>query len=141
MKKLQGTLSISKVHASHEPNYVSLTVTDTLSGCEMVEVKISLEEFASALFSMANRPCEVEFNDSGPIGLKREYKTEVVFVPGDWNDRKKNAKRAVKKFETDGWKGCVEDCENSHRRVGGHVDGGANYTVSFTRYVPVEVKA
>jgi len=59
---------------------IRITITDEGSRCVAVEARVSLEDFAKALFS-SGADCAFEFNDSGRIGMLSENKEELVPVP------------------------------------------------------------
>lgn len=127
--KYQGSVTISRVSSSSR-DYVSITLKDDLSRCEVVEIKLSILEFGEALSGLALRPCEFEYSPETPVGKIRETKTELVTVPSS-----DHARDAVAAFEIDGWIGYDADASNSRCRT---ADG--RYRVSFHRFVDAEVK-
>lgn len=142
MKTLKGKLTITRVDGNVNESRMCIRVEDVLSGCEAVEVTCGIEAFAFALTAMASQPCDVEFNDSGVIGKKRETKEEVVHVPAhDYRGRDAAYAEALKPFEVDGWVARGGDLGNGHRRVKGggtRPSGGESYRAVFWRWVEVK---
>src|SRR5438046_3032372 len=97
---------------------VHLTVEDEISGCRVLDVYMSLEEFGKAVTASVADGV-MEFYPDGPIGMKHEHK-EIV-VPFDWSHNRGNIRaedEALAPFETDGWLGRRDDLHNHHRSVG-----------------------
>lgn len=136
MKTLQGKIVISRSSGRPNDRPFTIRLEDTLSGCIVVEIEMTHQEFADAITAHYTT-CQFDFNDSGAVGMKLETKTEVVKFKGGWDDRKdkREAMKALKPFEVDGWEGRVSDLFNVHNWVGGKSD---LYRVSFHRHVPVE---
>ena len=122
----------------------SVTITDRISGCVILEAELTMEAYAEGVLTARHSvPCVVDLNDSGVIGQKVERKQEAVWVPsGDFKDRNKTAAKALKPFEKDGWRGSVTDATNHHRWIrkpppeGEKEGSGFWYNVTFHRYVP-----
>lgn len=129
MKTLKGNLSITRPHYSDGTKLIHINLTDESSGCQVVEIRLSPEQFAEVLVGSSQRGCEFDFNDSGVIGKIREYKEEIVPRPKKYKDKEEVAE-ILKPFEIDGWKGHKEDVTNSHLWV-----GTGNVMVGFHRYV------
>ena len=137
-ENLKGRIIISRTHSNVEPHeFMSLTLTDSISGTRVIDARMSLKEFARAITS-TNADCTFSlYGDCA--GMKRETKEEIVFVPdGPHKERKERAKEALAEYEVDGWIGDVSDATNHHRRVGKEHDGGKDYRVSFVRFVDAE---
>ncbi len=136
MKNLQGKLTITKVTSSSKPDYVSLVIEEDKSHCRVIQIKISLEQFAKALFAFASRPCEIEFfNDAGNIGMTHEIKHEIIRQPARKGLASEDEFAAqLAPFETEGWVGRVSDLNNHHNMT----EDANCYTVFFERWVPAE---
>ncbi len=143
MSSLPGLITISRTYSNHDNERpISITLLDAASHCELIEINLSLEEFASALFSYTQRPCEFEYRPNCPVGKTREVKTESVFIPCvSYENKTKKAKlvrAAIKQFEVDGWKGCDNDASHRITTYTRKEDGnkeGYFVTVGFTRFV------
>lgn len=147
--KLKGRLTISKPHYSSGEDSVEITLVDELSGIEAFMIKATLEDFAKALFSSGHKPCEYEYVPNAPLGMLREYKTELVFVPSRYsassffNDKKRedSGERFVASFEVDGWKASLSDLSNNHHWTreplppGKKPGSDSMVRVGFIRYV------
>jgi hypothetical protein len=139
MKKLKGKITISRPRGSGD-QMATIEIIDQLSGCVAVGVEMPLQEFADALMGAGHVECDIEFNDSGVVGKKREVKRETVYIRGNRQskDRAANVAAAFGKFEVDGWEGRRDDVENFHRRVSGSPPPGMDgefYNVTFIRFV------
>ena len=134
---LKGEITISRVSSNKEDDYVSISVIDAEASVEIVNVKLSLAEYANVLTNHAHRPCEVDWNDTGTVGKVREWKE--VLVPYDiacFRDKGKAA-AAFAPFSIDGWRGRESDYFNSHRDL--LKDGKRYRRVIFERFVEREV--
>jgi hypothetical protein len=119
VRTLKGKLTISRISGGDEAEEVRITLLDTASFTEVVEIKMDLATFASALFGRGDKEVTFDLPDNPVIGKERQYKTEVVFVPDrhlyDWTEkREKVIAKALKPHEVDGWKGNPKDPENGH---------------------------
>lgn len=117
-KQLTGTLSISRT-SSNRPldRPIKITLEDELSRCRVVQIELTLADFAEALTGMFGVPCQFTWPSSSVVGKRHEHKTEVVFIPDKCTDRKdqESARKHFAEFEVDGWRGRVSDAFNSHR--------------------------
>jgi len=120
MKKLDANLSISRLFGGGTKDVVRIEIEDKLSSTIIVQLRMSLEEFASALFGTSGVSVKAEWY-TDRLGLKREWKREFV-KKGD-----------LHKFNVDGWRGRAEDLKNFHRR---QQDG--SFEVLFERWVEVD---
>lgn len=154
MKKLKGTITITRRDSSRDAPRFTITVRDELSSCYAIEVEMTAADFAMALSSCLS-PCEFEFNDSGVIGMTREWKTlEIPDIPDEETrnleydlmvpgDREKKlialAHKHLAPYEVDGWTGRTSDLFNSHNWVRGSKPRLTR--VNFERYVPTPEKS
>jgi hypothetical protein len=131
MKK--GTITIGRSHGGSEQSQeqpIHIEIRDEASGTRFIEVQMSLEAFASALFGLSSQDCSFELRTEN-VGKIREMKYELIPAPDItcFSDRERQAKQILEPFEIDGWKGRVDDLLNHHCREGG------NQRVLFVRYV------
>lgn len=118
--KLDGRISISRTSGGSqefEDCPVRIEVTDNLSHCRIVEIRMSLEAFANAVFSHYES-CTVEYYDVATIGMRAENKTDLVpFDMFTGRDNEAAQSKALKSFEVDGWKARRSDLQNGHCAV------------------------
>ena len=137
MLELKGTLSINRVCSNKEETYVSLNLNDENSHCNVVEIKISMKEFAQAVTGLNKQPCSFEYNNSGVIGRKKEYKKELVALPNfPYNVTDDVVKAALTQYETDGWQASVYDAKNHKNIIKYDSENKINiYDIGFVRYI------
>jgi len=139
MKKLKGSLSIGRTSggsAISEKHPVRIEVTDELSHCRVIEIRLSISDFADALFGRGYTPCHVELNTSNVIGMKAENKTELVPFDMYHGRSPELIAKVLKPFEVDGWRAREGDMLNGHCSV---QDKGKRYQrVVFFRHVPAD---
>ena len=116
MRKLPCSLVVSRSSGRDDDQEVHLQLTDEVSGCRVLEVNMSLAEWAKATFSSSGSGT-MEIYDAAPLGKKREVKEELVPVPEFSSGDKGWADAALKTFEVDGWVGRKDDLFNHHKRV------------------------
>lgn len=132
--KLKGKLDIHKYTSSCGEGGVKIILIDESSRTQCVEIDISLEAFAQALFGLSHQECMFELWTE-VVGKKHENKTEIVPFKCDSYDKKvreKAAKEALKQFEVDGWMAREDDMHNGNKRT----ENGQR--VAFHRYVEVQ---
>lgn len=148
MLKLQGKITISRmerwrpcqrlsVTSTHElERPLRILITDSISGCVAAHVSLSLTDFALALTGMGYVDCDLEFNDSGVVGMVAENKTELVPIPAEHPyNREAWSIAALAPFEVDGWKAREGDITNGHNFV--RTKNGMTFQrVVFFRHVP-----
>ena len=140
MKTLPARISISRPSRGDGKQYIKIEILDDKSHCQAVEVQIGYAEFAQALTGLGHIECQMEFNDSGIIGKKREHKSMIVKIPSFLSSDKKYAKalRAVLEvYEEDGWRAYDSSAVNPHNwtKTQEREEGFHNVNVTFTRYV------
>ncbi len=129
--KLKGKLHISLPSCSTGKRAIHIEILDDLSGCQFVEVEVSLEDYVEASIGHRYVECDIDFAEKAPIGKLREYKTELVPRPpiASDKDQKRIGPKYLKPFEVDGWQGCLRDLFNPHKWQGDKV------AVGFERWV------
>ncbi len=121
-KTLPAKLSICRFQSGLGNDGISLRVTDKASNSTILEIDMSVETFAHAMF-ITEQECEAHWRTKN-LGLKHEWKKEVV--PYEHGQDKK---KALAPFEIDGWIGTERDLDNGHRSVKGGQE------VHFDRWV------
>lgn len=139
-KKLKGKITISRPQG-RTGSCAAISITDELSGIRFVEMEFNLSDFAEALLGVAYVEGEMEVRGLDKVGMKREHKTMKVFLPKKYEQIKCDdaAYEAVlKPYETGGWVGSIYDLKNRKRKIyADATEDGADYNVSFTRWVEV----
>ena len=131
---MKGKITISRPKG-RGCDYITISASDSASGIEFVEINVKYSEFAEALTGASYKSCDFELRGVERVGMKRENKTESVFIPNTIAYKDTEAIRAeVAKHEVDGWIGYIPDASNNHRMTKSTKDG-AYYTVGFTRWL------
>lgn len=145
-KRLRGRLDIHRPQGNRSNTQtIVLRLQDDASRRAVIEVEMTLEEFALALFARAHRPCLFTLYDTqGHLGQYQEVKTEKVA----WKAEKPTAyprtpkqvqefARAVEKLAeqlkplcVDGWQPDLEGTFKTKQ------DEREHLRVTFRRYVP-----
>lgn len=139
--KVPGKITISRCWGG-DTDEIRVTLQDEVSGCQIVEARLSLENFTKAVTAQAYIDCELEVYNKAPVGKKREHKEEWVPYKSEYHKRddklEKLKDKALAPFEVDGWHcGYRDDLGNHHkyskRKINGkEVEG---YTIGFVRWV------
>jgi hypothetical protein len=78
VKKLKGRITMGRWSGTSEGFRV--TVEDVLSGCEVIEVEMTMAQFADAITGRGSVSCEFTLTPE-QVGMKHEHKAVEVFVP------------------------------------------------------------
>lgn len=115
-----GSVSITRFSGSSQGWHIVLE--DETSRTRVVEIELTLEQFAQALGSHAE--CEFHSFNTGLVGMKYENKTEVVYIPAaiqrvsyGMRDAVRNdplVQQALAPYEVDGWRADIRDLTNHH---------------------------
>lgn len=114
-------------------------IDDDSSGIRVLEVKLSLEEFAYALMSHGYIECEYDANYRNAAYFGSEVAVKSEEVPFDMysSTASKRSEGAIAKalapFEVDGWEARRSDMTNGHCRVKGSAE--PLQRVVFTRFM------
>jgi len=128
---LKGNLTIGKVYCSKGDNYVSIRIEDEKSSIQFLEIDISLEGIANAIFGASPTDCEFNLRNTENVGKKREIKSVNVRVPDNRHLLKeKDWAKLAEPFEVDGWIGHHDDLDNSKNK---NRDG--TFRMRMTRFV------
>lgn len=132
-----GSISISRVSCSHEPDYVSIKIIDETSHARFAEIRMTFEQLGLAITGRSEVDCIVDFREEAPIGKRRELKYELVPAPPDRQITAEEGVALLAPFEVDGWKGQLRELHNSRNdRLG---PGGEKLRrVAFVRYIDRE---
>lgn len=78
-KSLTGKLHIGRITSNSGDDYIRIELDDEKSGTIVTRIEIGLAEFAKALTSSCVN-CKFDFSGTR-VGLTREVKTEVIYIP------------------------------------------------------------
>lgn len=139
---ITGTLQIHRAHSTREPDYVTLRLTDRLSRCDVVEIKMSIPEFAEALLGMGDRECSAILRPAH-AGQRLENETQAVtWYNGAGEDAEVASREAaIARLEVGGWIGNRSDAKNHHRLSYDRTGKTVTARVNFQRWVDVEPEA
>lgn len=138
-RTFKGKFSLHRVNSNADKYLpVRIELEDDASSCRVIQVEISLEDFAEAMLGHGFRDCRFTYYDP-PLGKTREYKTVVLSVPSavQWKGRgekRSDGKEYMRPYEVDGWVGSTYDFQNGHN-WGRSEDGVSPVRVNFTRFV------
>lgn len=120
---------------------MDISITDSSSGVPVVEVRMSVEEFANVLFGSGHRPCDYSWWDGAVdrFGKAVERKNESVWLPRSARGNQALIRSALTVYEVDGWIASDSDADN-HHRISSHYEKqgrveGYIANVGFHRYV------
>lgn len=141
MKKLTLTLRgcISGYHGS-DGDGVMIDLKDETSGCQIVRVSCTYEEFAKMVTGHGTK-VQAEVYTDLPFGYKAEVKKEQIEfpnLPSNHKLRLNAARKVIAEYEVDGWRGNAEDVLNRHQcmmHTGSHRDV---WEITFHRHVHPE---
>lgn len=127
---MKGKLSISRC-TSNEGHSINIALIDQLSGVEVLDLDISVENFGFVVTGHGYVGCEFELH-AKYAGKLREHKTIEIEVDNPYRHRTpEEAAVILAPYEIDGWVGEARDLGNSHRTV----RNGKAMMVLFERYV------
>lgn len=133
-QKVDCKISISRVTGGEGPDYVSLTIQDGTSRCELVDMQIDFDTFARLLTGQSYMDAKAEFGNFDTIGATMETKLIALYAPRGkhymFTDTELDA--IVAPHETDGWRIHRHDIGNYHKVIKGSPE---TYTVAAHRYV------
>lgn len=130
MIETEGKITISRTSSNVEGEFISIQIRDKNSTLGIVDVEMSLEDFALALTGVSRMPAQLKVADSlENVGKKIEHKAENVFYGDVWKDAEFEAviRENSKQFEVDGWK-LKPEKYNPRKANRGY------YLTSFVRY-------
>lgn len=135
---IHASISISRVHPHKEPDFVRILIEDETSGCVILDLKLSLPDFARAITGLSAIKCQGVLYEDAPVGKQYQAKEELVSRPDGHfaaKDEAAVAAEVLAPYEVDGWQGRVSDLFNHHRRAEIDTAGEETYRVVFTRFV------
>jgi len=131
---MEGNISIFRP-IGNECDYIEIELVDKSSFIHFLRARVKYADFAKALTGQRELPCEFELRGSELVGMRREHKTEKVFVPsGGYATIRQRATAAVEALEVDGWKGYVSDALN-HNKLLECSKNGDWMSVSYVRHI------
>nr|NIR14589.1 hypothetical protein [Desulfobacterales bacterium]NIW34419.1 hypothetical protein [Candidatus Bathyarchaeota archaeon] len=119
----RGKLTISNVRGTargeESIDRIDIELDDEKSGVRILSIQVNKKEFAEALFGTALIKCQFKVGGVDFIGKVHEVKHEVINITGKGGSfmKKEDVRRAVKKFEKNGWKARLDDAVNHHNLV------------------------
>lgn len=123
-KFLNGKITISRQGKIDDDDKMVISIEDSNSSLRVIEIELSLENFARAITNLAFVDCSfVMWGNSDLIGKKMEVKYETVDMGKsfrslrDNEESKKIVRDAISKFEVEGWIGNDSDSFNWHNHV------------------------
>lgn len=143
---IKASISISRITNYGEPKPIVIYVEDETSGCQFLELRLSLADYGLLVSGLSGVECDGRVWLDAPIGKQRQVKEELV----GWSNcyfsttekREEVARAALAPYEIDGWEGRMSDLFNHHRRSKiVNKAGEESYKVVFIRFVdaPEEV--
>lgn len=127
--KLKGKISITRPNSNVHGDYINITISDDTSGCEFVDLTMSMTDFAYCVTGMSHQDCSVEFRPDN-VGKTMEHKTISIPRPKSYGKDVSEIKNLLAPHEVDGWVGNASDASNHHQW--GPDD---TVSVSFHRFV------
>jgi len=130
----RANVSIGRCSSNREEDFITIRIGDDISSINIVEVKMSLAEFAQCITSMymTNIPADfVRPENYAFVGKKMEVKT--INLPLDLETFNDEFEKEVKPHEKDGWVADRDEKFNHYRL------SKKGYAITFRRWV--EVKA
>ncbi len=140
MSKLNGKITISKYQepSTEHGCIISISIKDEKSGCEAIEIQMSLYDFANALTGLGYVDCKFTFNEANKIGMNREYQKvivsemDIITPSDDAIERHMMTFPKIAKLLIECWRPRYDDFRNWHNRT----DDG--YSVLFERWAADE---
>lgn len=128
-------ITISRVSYNKGDDYISISVEERESCLEIIDIKISFEDFGKAITGLSMQPCKAKLNTNPNINKTREHKIEIVdFLKYPVYDINENQfSKCVKSIEVDGWKASYASFKNT--RYTQVKDTQNSYYVNFERWI------
>lgn len=129
----EGKITISRYHNTE---IVCISIMDVISRVEFVKFEMTVSDFGKAITGLGYVTGNMELRKLNLIGKKAENKDVVIKCEFPYGDKMKmrKARKAMKEFEVDGWKGRDYDLGNPHNYA---TDG---IRVCFSRHVTMPVE-
>ena len=139
--ELEGAVCINNVTSNRSrERMVRISVDDVVSGVRVIEIAMSLEDFASALFARGDMAATYTVYPRALSLLGMRSENKVVVVPlGESSPYKLSdvdLAAILAPYETDGWVARAEDAENHHNQS--KKGGSWHARVAFFRHVDPE---
>lgn len=131
MTDAKVTVMMSKANGGLSGDYWTLRIVDNASGILVVDVDLTLEQFARAIGHTVIDDAKASYGRLALVGMKHELKSKLVTpnqrIDLNWAVR---LAEAVAPFEVDGWVARVDADPNPNRWT-----PGGFYSVTFDRWV------
>jgi hypothetical protein len=136
MTQFKGKITIGKYISNYEnPTPVHIEIEDDKSTVRIVEVEMSLEDFADAVLGHGYKDCIFKIKNVDKLGKEFQHKNEVINNPYNFKEAtEEQYKELLKPYEVDGWVGNWEGFTNYHNAV----KRTNNYQIHFARWVKTE---
>jgi hypothetical protein len=139
-KNLDGTITITRTHGADTDQPIRIRIIEESSGLPILDAQLGLAEFAAVLTGEGFVRCNLRYFDTNTdrIGLKRENKKELVFMPDRLGDSRKEeaaiVRAAVAAHEEDGWHGTDSDATNPHNWQNQVTESGKKGRMALVRF-------
>jgi len=110
IKRLNGTLRMSRVSSTIEGDYINIVVTDKNSKLIILEVKIPEKECMNFLSSMITE-IQMDYFQNTDIGKRREIKIIEVAIPS--SPTEEELEDILSGIEKTGWKASIYNLKNA----------------------------
>ncbi len=98
---MKGTFSLNRVDSNDNSLSVRFRLRDLTGGKCVIEVTMTMEDFAALMLGLSEMPCEYTASNLETIGKRRET-APVPMVFDEYPTHEDIAKEA-EKFKADGW--------------------------------------
>lgn len=130
-KKLDAQVTITRQTDMKGQHVAAIRIEEVLSGCILVDVTMSMENFAEGLFSVGNRPAKLTFFNGAVERLGKKSESKTVQVPCKLGEVP--VTKALAALEVDGW--IVQEEDYNHHNCTSDGKGGFSYRVTLHRWV------
>jgi hypothetical protein len=129
--KIDAQVTISR----QSNNEVHITLVDSASRIEFVDVKLSLEEFANAITGLSYIECEADVRRLDVVGKRKVTSLRTVICPLDTYDKGRLRAWLEESCQEDGWE--IDSYLGSQGSVS-HTSEGTRLHYAVYRYEEIE---
>lgn len=142
-KEISAELTISRIDSYEGKSEAHITVKDSASRIQFVEIVLPMEDIAKALFGLANTPCKATVAGLSKVGLQKERRSCKVTLPN--SGAKRRGLHTTEDFERWAEKHCQKKgwTLNARLRSQGSIKTDAKnttLTLWYVRYVQCQPK-
>lgn len=111
---MRGRVTIARYSDNKSDGGIRIELTDNQSRVRFATALLTFEQFSKAVTGMGEIEVELEVRRLDLVGKTAENKTEIIKMTYPYGDEKKKValRKAVAKFEVDGWVARTGDTEN-----------------------------